>query len=128
MRQFFLEPTDENLKRFRRVDGDTAYWRTIDFFLFDPDLEDGFFSILEYEMDATEANNTHDKEAERKHKFSLGRMIIRAARAAGISPNDYRIQYSHYATVIWTPICIWRKDESGAIHYSLMNNLPRKRT
>jgi hypothetical protein len=50
-------------------------------------------------------------------------MIVKAAREAGISPQDYRDQFNNYVAVIWTPICIWRKDELGKTSYSVVSGL-----
>jgi hypothetical protein len=55
--------------------------------------------------------------------FSIGRLIVKAARKAGISSKEYREQFDNYVKVIWTPICIWQKNESGEVNCSLLSNL-----
>jgi hypothetical protein len=50
-------------------------------------------------------------------------MIVKGTRKNNISPQDYRDQFEHYATVIWTPIYNMEKDELGKISYSLKSNL-----
>ena len=122
--KFVLEPTDENLERHKRVQGGKVYWHSADFFQFDCSLEKELSVIFDAYMDALmESDEEDEDETERKIGLSLGRMIVKAARRVGISSQDYRDQFNNYATVIWTPICIWRKDNSGKISYSLMSNL-----
>lgn len=125
MNKFVLEPTDENLERYKRVNGTNTYWHTADFFQFDRSFEDELSIILDAYIDALKESDEDDEdEAVRKIGFSIGKMLVKAARKAGISPQDYRDQFNNFATVIWTPICIWRKDNSGEISYSLKSNLP----
>ena len=64
-----------------------------------------------------------EDENEAIGNFLIGRMIVKAAREAGISPQDYRDQFNNYVAVIWSPICIWRKDELGKTSYSLVSGL-----
>ena len=124
MNKFILDPTDENLERLKKFNGREIYWHTADFFQFDPSLEDELSAIFHVYMDALmESEEENEDEAIRKIDFSIGRMLVNAARKIGISPQDYRDQFNNYTTVIWTPICIWRKDESGEMSYSLMSNL-----
>jgi len=40
MNKFILEPTDENLERFKKVKGTTVYWHTADFFRYDSAIKD----------------------------------------------------------------------------------------
>jgi hypothetical protein len=121
---FVLEPTHENLERLKKVKGREVYWHTVDFFQFDPSLEDGLSVIFDTYVDALmESEEENEDEAIRKIGFSIGRMLVKAARKIGISSQVYRDQFNNYATVIWTPICIWQKDESGGMRYSLMSNL-----
>ena len=70
-----------------------------------------------------ESDEEDENEAIGKKFFSIGRMIVKAAREAGISPQDYRDQFNNYVAVIWSPICIWRKDELGKTSYSLVSGL-----
>jgi hypothetical protein len=122
--KFFLEPTDENLERLKKGKGKKVYWHTADFFLFDPNLADELSSILDAYMEKLmESEEEDEDEAIHKIEFSIGRMIVKAAKKRGISSQDYREQFNNFSTVIWTPICIWRKDESGKISYSLSSNL-----
>lgn len=124
MNKFILEPTDENLECLKKVKGREVYWHTVDFLQFDPRLEDELSVIFDAYMDALmESEEDDEDEAIRKIGFSIGRMLVKAARKIGISPQDYRDQFNNYATVISTPICIWRKNESGEMSYSLMSNL-----
>ena len=125
MNKLILEPNDENLERLKKVKGKEIYWHSADFFQFDPSLENELSVIFDTYMDALmESEEEDEDEAIRKIGFSIGRMLVKAARKIGISPEDCRNQFNNYATVIWTPICMWRKDESGEISYSLMSNLP----
>lgn len=121
MNKFILEPTDENLERCKKVQGIKTYWHTIDFFQFDKNLEDELSIIFDAYMDALMQSD--EDEAVRKISFSIGRMLIKAARKVDVSPQDYRDQFNNYATVISTPICIWRKDKLGEFSYSLKNSL-----
>jgi hypothetical protein len=124
MNTFIVEPTAENLERYKRVQGEKVYWHTADFFWFDPSLEDELAAIFDAYMDALmESEEDDDDEAIRKLIFPIGRLLIKAAQKAGISPQDYRDQFNNYATVIWTPICIWYKDESGHVRHTLKSNL-----
>lgn len=127
MNKFIVEPTDENLKRYRRVQNGVTYWHTADFFQFNKNLEDDLSTIFEAYMDALMESDEEDEEKIiRKMGFSIGRLIVKAAKKAGISPNEYRDQFENYVKVIWTPICIWQKNESGAVNYSLMSSLQAK--
>ena len=122
MNKFVLEPTDENLERHKRVNGTNTYWHTADFFQFNDSFKDELDLILDAYIDAIRESEEEDEdEIVRKIGFSIGKMLVKAARKAGISPQDYRDQFNNYASVIWTPICIWRKDNSGKIDYTLMS-------
>ncbi len=122
--KFCLEPTDENLERLKKGKGKEVYWHTADFYLFDPNLADELSIILDAYMEKLmESEEEDEDEAIHKIGLSTGRMIVKAAKKIGISSQDYRDQFNNFATVIWTPICIWRKDESGKISYSLRSNL-----
>ncbi|MBE9146326.1 hypothetical protein [Planktothrix mougeotii] len=124
MNKFILEATDENLELLKKFKGSEVYWHTADFFEFDLSLKDSLSVIFDAYMDALmESEEDDEDEAIRKIGFSIGRMLVKAARKMGISSQDYRHQFNNYVTVIWTPICIWRKDESGKMRYSLMSNL-----
>ncbi|GAB4138890.1 MAG: hypothetical protein Fur0046_13710 [Cyanobacteria bacterium J069] len=122
--QFVLEPTEDNLKRYERVKNGSRYWHTADFWLCDSRFESEFEDIFDVYLDLLMADDEAD-EATAAHKigFSTGRMLVKAARASGISPRDYRDQFNNYTMVIWTPICIWTKDEAGYFNYSLRSNL-----
>jgi hypothetical protein len=52
MNKFIVELTDENLKRYRRVQNGVTYWHTEDFFRFDRNLEDDLSTIFDAYMDA----------------------------------------------------------------------------
>ena len=124
MNKFFLEPTDENLECHKKVQSGKFYWHTADFFQFEHSIEDELSVIFDVYMDALmESDQEDEDEAIRKIGFSIARMLVKVARKAGISPQDCRDQFNNYATVISTPICIWRKNKSGEISYSLMSNL-----
>lgn len=118
--KYVIEPTVENLERYQRVEGTKTYWHTSDFFKYDRNLEAELSDILNAYTDALEE---FDEECERTIELSIGRRIVKAARKAGISPQDYRDQFNNFGAVIWTPICIWREDESGNMRYSLTNSL-----
>lgn len=125
MNTFILEPTAENLERYRRVEGEQVYWHTADFFRFDPALEDELAAIFDVYVDAIMESDAEDEDkAVRRITFLIGRRLIKAARKAGISPQDYRDQFNNYATVLWTPICVWKRDESGnGVGHSLRSDL-----
>ena len=78
--------------------------------------------IFDAYMDVLMESDEED-ENEAIGNFLIGRMIVKAAREAGISPQDYRDQFNNYVAVIWSPICIWRKDELGKTSYSLVSGL-----
>lgn len=59
----------------------------------------------------------------RKIGFSSARLIVKAARKVGISSRNYEEQFNNFATVIWTPVCVWHEDKSGKISHSLMSSL-----
>jgi len=123
MNKFVLEPTDENLERLKKTKGREVYWHTADFFQFDPAIEDELSVIFDAYMDALMESEDDEENAALKIGFSIGRMLVKSARRIGISSQDYRDQFNNYATVIFTPICIWRKDKSGEISYSLKSSL-----
>ncbi|WP_373478318.1 hypothetical protein [Geminocystis sp.] len=118
MNKFILEPTDENLERLKKIKGTKVYWHTADFFRFDSSIRDELSIIFDDYMDIFFEWKPTDK-----NEFSIARMIVKAARKNKISPQDYRDQFENYITVIWTPVCLWRKDEFGKISYSLKSNL-----
>ena len=78
--------------------------------------------IFDAYMDVLMESDEED-ENEAIGNFLIGRIIVKAAREAGISPQDYRDQFNNYVAVIWSPICIWRKDELGKTSYSLVSGL-----
>ena len=124
MNKFVVEPTDENLELYKTVKGSKSYWHTADFFQFNHNFENEMSVIFDAYMDVLmESDEEDENEAIGKNFFSIGRMIVKAAREAGISPQDYRDQFNNYVAVIWTPICIWRKDELGKTSYSLVSGL-----
>ncbi|AFZ54689.1 hypothetical protein WEU38_14070 [Cyanobacterium aponinum AL20118] len=47
MNKFILEPTDENLERFKKVKGTAVYWHTADFFRYDSAIEDELSVIFD---------------------------------------------------------------------------------
>ncbi len=123
--QYLVEPTNENLELYQRVNSGIVYWHTSDFFLYDEALESYFSDIFDVYMDALiESEEDDDERFTRRISFKIGRLIVKAAKEVGISPKDFRDQFANYTTVIWTPICIWRKDSLGKVGYSLMSNLP----
>lgn len=124
MNKFTLEPTDENLERFKRFQDGKAYWHTADFFHFDCKLSNELSIIFDVYIDKMmESVDDNDEVIIHKIEFSIARMLVKAARETGISPQDYRDQFNNYAMVVWTPICIWYKDESGNIRHCFRNNL-----
>ena len=121
--KFVLEPTDENLERYKITKNDKIYWHTADFFKYEPKLENELSDIFDVYMDAI--MDTEDEEDEdeviRKMGFSIAKIIVKIAKRLNISSKDLRDQFNNYATVIWTPICVWKKDDSGKISYSLVS-------
>lgn len=125
MKKYILEPTNRNLERLKKVKNGEVYWHTADFFQVDPRLKEEMWEILEIYLDIIEETKEEDvEEATRKVRFLVGRMLVKAARKIGISPQDARDQFDNCATATLSPICIWRKDESGEMQYSLMGALP----
>ncbi|MDV3001172.1 MAG: hypothetical protein N5P05_002778 [Chroococcopsis gigantea SAG 12.99] len=128
MNDYIVDPNDENLKRLQRFNGGEVYWHTEDFFRFDSDLTDELDAIFEVYMDAfKESEGDDDEVAERRVGFLTAKKIVETARRLGISPRNLRDQFDNFATVVFTPICLWRRDEPGVIHRSLMSNLPTTR-
>ena len=126
MNKLILEPTAQNIEGYKKVQNNEVYWLTADFFLFDRRLEEELSVIFDAYVEAVMEDDKEDEDEElRRIGFSIGRRIVKAARKAGLSPQDYRDHFNNYATVIFTPICIWQKGESGEIRYSLMSNLPK---
>ena len=65
-----------------------------------------------------------DEDAElRRIGYSIGKMIVMAAKRLNISSRDLRNQFNNYATVVWTPVCVCRKNDSGKISRSLMSGI-----
>lgn len=126
MNKFQVEPTDENLERFKQVQGDVIYWHTKDFWTFDESLRGDLGYILNFATDALFDEDLDEPEevAERRLAFATGRLIVQTAKEIGMSPRDFRDQFNNFTTVIWTPICIWYKDEAGEMKYQLRSNLP----
>ena len=121
--KFVLEPTDENLERYKIIKNGKIYCHTADFFKYEPKLENELSDIFDVYMDAIIDTEDEDDEDEvnRKIGFSIARMIVKTAKRLNISSKDLRDQFNNYATVIWTPICVWKKDDSGKINYSLIS-------
>ena len=64
-------------------------------------------------------------DSEDENKFTLGRIVVNAARKAGISSREYLEQLDNYQVVMLTPVCIWYKDKLGNMKYTLSSNLPQ---
>jgi len=122
MNKFVVEPTDKNIELYKTVKGSKSYWHTADFFSLTTTLKMKCRSFL---MPTWMYLWSLMKRTKMRLSaiFLIGRMIVKAAREAGISPQDYRDQFNNYVAVIWTPICIWRKDELGKTSYSLVSGL-----
>ena len=58
-----------------------------------------------------------------KINFKLGRLIVKAAKQAGVPAKQYLEEFDNFMKIIWTPICIWCKNDSGKINYSLSSSL-----
>ncbi|NEO84397.1 MAG: hypothetical protein F6J87_09110 [Spirulina sp. SIO3F2] len=123
MNKFILEPTDENLERLKRSEAGKVYWHTKDFFWFDPAIENELATLLETYMDVVMESEEDDDKVDRRLVIVIGRMLVELARKVGTSAQDCRNQFDNFIAVIWTPICIWHKDESGKIRYSLKSKL-----
>ena len=123
--KFVLEPTNENLERYKKLKDGKVYWQTADFFKYDPELENILSKILDVYMDAMMDDDGEDDEdrVERRIAYSIAKMIVIEARKLNISSKDLRKQFDNFATVIWTPICVWKKDDSGKINYLLISGL-----
>ena len=122
--RFVLEPTDENLERHKRIKNGNIYWHTADFYKYDPKLEDELSEIFDAYMDAIMNDEGEDEDAElRRIGYSIGKMIVLTARRLKISPKDLRDWFDNFATVVWTPICVWKKDNSGKLSPSLMSGI-----
>lgn len=123
--QYLVEPTDQTLQRYQREANGIRYWHTADFFRYDQTLEDLLANLFDTYTDLLFESDEDDEDAViRRVNFKLGRLLIQTARERGIAPQALRDQLNNFATVIWTPICIWRKSPSGEVSYTLMSNLP----
>ena len=123
--KFIVEPTNENLERYKKLKDGKAYWQTADFFKYDPELEKILSEILDVYMDAmmNEEKDDDEDRVERRIAYSIAKMIVIKARKLNISSKDLRDRFDNFATVIWTPICVWNKDDFGKINYSLTSGL-----
>lgn len=123
--QYLVEPTDQNLQRYQRETNGISYWHTADFFRYNQNLEDLLAHLFNTYTDLLFESDEDDEDtAIRRVNFTMGRLLIQTARERGIAPQDLRDQLNNFATIIWTPICIWRKSPSGEVSYALMSNLP----
>ncbi|MGI0486403.1 hypothetical protein ACN4EK_13265 [Pantanalinema rosaneae CENA516] len=123
--QYLVEPTDQNLQRYQREANSISYWHTADFFRYDKTLEDSLSNLFDTYTDLLFESDEDDEDtAIRRVNLKMGRLLIQTARERGIAPKELRDQLNNFATVIWTPICIWRKRPSGEMSYTLMSNLP----
>jgi hypothetical protein len=123
--QYLVEPTDQNLQRYQRETNGISYWHTADFFRYDKTLKDSLAHLFDtYTEMLFESDAVDEDTAIRRVNFKMGRLLIQAARERGIAPQALRDQLNNFATVIWTPICIWHKNPSGEMSYALMSSLP----
>ncbi|MFM7427415.1 MAG: hypothetical protein ACKO7W_20850 [Elainella sp.] len=126
---YILEPTPENLQRYRRERDDITYWHTADFWRYDDDLQDCLADLSDTYTELLFGSDEPDEDrALRQIQLKMGRLIIEEARARGIDPKNLRDQLNAYATILMTPICIWKTSPTGEISYSLNSNLPRPKT
>lgn len=107
-----IQPTRENLNSLKKIKNRLTYWHTADFFPFDHELADSLTDTAFALMDI-----------EDEEKFTSGKIVVKAARKAGISAKQYLEQLSNYELVMLTPICIWQEDEHGNFKYSLSSSL-----
>ncbi|MGB0560549.1 MAG: hypothetical protein ACPGVO_01940 [Spirulinaceae cyanobacterium] len=117
MNKFVLEPNEENLERLKRNENGKVYWHTMDFFHFDSKIEDDLSDILIAYVDV------ESEEDEEKLELLIERMLGQLADRIGVSMQDCRSQLDNYARVVLTPICIWWRDETGKMRYSLKSKL-----
>ena len=124
MNQYQREPTDENLERYRRMQGGKAYWFTSDFLLYDEALEDELEALLDFVIhESPDSSSNNSESEERLEMFRIGRRVVQAARRLGIAASDLSEQLSNFGEVIWLPICIWQKNEDGTMSRSLLSDL-----
>ncbi|MBD2073038.1 hypothetical protein H6F86_03875 [Phormidium sp. FACHB-592] len=120
-----IEPTDQNLQRYQRETNGMSYWHTADFFYYDKALEVCLSDLFDTYTDLLfESDDVDEDTVLRRVNFQMGRLLIQTARERGIAPQALRDQLNNFATVIWTPICIWHKNLSGEMSYALMSSLP----
>lgn len=117
----FIEPTEENLKRLKQSKNGIDYWQTADFFPVSPELKRSLSKTQETYLDLI--MELEDDDENDKINFKLGRLIVKAAKQAGVPSKQYLEEFDNFMKIIWTPICIWRKDDSGKINYSLRSSL-----
>lgn len=121
---YITEPTTSNLELYKKTKCDISYWHTKDFFKFDEKIVDKLDYLLDVYMDAlTDSESENEENDIFKIEFKLGRLIVKTAQELDIEPRDLKDQLNNYASVIWTPICIWKKDESGTVKYTLCSGL-----
>lgn len=91
------------------------------FFPVSPELERSLSKTQETYLDLImelEDDNENDKI-----NFTLGRLLVKAAKQASVPSIQYLGEFDNFMKIIWTPICIWCKDDSGKITYSLRSSL-----
>lgn len=126
--QYLVEPTEQNLQRYQRETNGMRYWHTADFFRYDETLEDWLAHLFDtYAELLFESDDVDEDTVIRRATFKIGRLLIQTAREKNIAPQALRNQLNNYATAIWTPICIWHKQPSGEVSYTLMSNLPTRK-
>ena len=116
-----VKPNEENLKRFKQSKNGIDYWHTADFFPVSPELESILSKTHETYLDLI--MELEDDEENDKTNFKLGKLIVKAAKQAGVPSKQYLEEFDNFMKIIWTPICIWYKDDSGKINYSLRSSL-----
>lgn len=107
-----VEPTREKLDSLKIIKNGLTYWHTADFFPFDGELADSLCDTT-FEL----------IDIEEEQKFTQVKIVVKAAKKAGIPPKQYLEQLSNYTLVMLTPICIWQEDEYGNFKYSLATGL-----
>ena len=107
-----IKPTREKLNSLKHTKNGLTYWHTADFFPFDDELGDSLSDTGLALMDVEE-----------EQRFTQGKIIVKAAREAGISAQEYLEQLSNFELVMLTPICVWQEDENGNFKYSLGSSL-----
>ncbi|MGM3309207.1 hypothetical protein ACSQ6I_25070 [Anabaena sp. WFMT] len=108
----YIEPNITDLISLKQEIQGLTYWRTEDFFPYSEDLEVSLGEttfILNY--------------VDYKNNFAIAKIIIKAAKKAGITPQEYLQQLNNYGNILSKPFCFWKQDQSGKWQYKLTNTL-----